>query len=44
MKPLLKYFLFGALSSAIIVYGISLAYGLTGSTNIGEVIQGLRYT
>ena len=36
----LKYFLFGALSSAIIIYGISLSYGLTGSTNIGEVIQG----
>ncbi len=36
----LKYFLFGALSSAIIIYGISLAYGLTGSTNIGEVIHG----
>jgi NADH-quinone oxidoreductase subunit N len=36
----LKYFLFGALSSAIIVYGISLSYGLTGSTNIGEIIQG----
>ena len=36
----LKYFLFGALSSAIIVYGISLSYGLTGSTNIGEVIRG----
>src|SRR3989337_2360479 len=36
----LKYFLFGALSSAIIVYGISIAYGITGSTNIGEVIQG----
>ena len=36
----LKYFLFGALSSAIIVYGISLAYGITGSTNINEVIQG----
>ncbi|MCI4432629.1 MAG: NADH-quinone oxidoreductase subunit N, partial [Nitrosopumilus sp.] len=33
-------FLFGALSSAIIVYGISLSYGLTGSTNIGEIIQG----
>ena len=32
--------MFGALSSAIIVYGISLAYGITGSTNIGEVIQG----
>jgi len=36
----LKYFLFGALSSAIIVYGISIAYGLTGSTNIGDVIRG----
>jgi len=36
----LKYFLFGALSSAIIIYGISLAYGITGSTNIAEVIQG----
>ena len=36
----LKYFLFGALSSAIIIYGISISYGLTGSTNIGEVMQG----
>jgi len=36
----IKYFLFGALASAIIIYGISLAYGVTGSTNIGEVIQG----
>jgi NADH-quinone oxidoreductase subunit N len=39
----LKYFLFGALSSAIIVYGISLVYGITGSTNIGEVITGLSH-
>ncbi len=37
----LKYFLFGAMSSAIIVYGISLAYGLTGSTNIAEVMAGM---
>lgn len=36
----LKYFLFGALSSAIIIYGISIAYGLTGSTNIAEVVEG----
>ena len=36
----IKYFLFGALSSAIIIYGISLSYGLTGSTNIGDVIEG----
>lgn len=37
----LKYFLFGAMSSAIIVYGISMVYGLTGTTNISEVIVGL---
>ena len=37
----LKYFLFGAMSSAIIIYGISLAYGLTGSTNIAEVMVGM---
>jgi len=36
----LKYFLFGALASAIIIYGISISYGLTGSTNISEVIHG----
>ncbi len=36
----LKYFLFGALSSGIIIYGISIAYGLTGSTNIEQVIDG----
>jgi len=36
----IKYFLFGALSSAIIIYGMSLVYGITGSTNIGEIIQG----
>ena len=28
------------MSSAIIIYGISIAYGITGSTNIGDVIQG----
>lgn len=37
----LKYFLFGALSSAIIIYGISIVYGLTGTTNISGVISGL---
>ena len=36
----IKYFLFGALSSGIIIYGISIAYGLTGSTNIEQVIAG----
>jgi NADH-quinone oxidoreductase subunit N len=36
----LKYFLFGALSSGIIIYGISITYGITGSTNIEQVIAG----
>ncbi|ADD06795.1 NADH dehydrogenase-like complex subunit N [Natrialba magadii ATCC 43099] len=38
----LKYFLIGALSSAIFVYGISLVYGATGHlqlTNIAEVVE-----
>ena len=39
----IKYFLFGALSSGIIIWGISLAYGLTGSTNIEQVISGFSH-
>jgi len=38
----IKYFIFGALSSGLLIYGISLVYGLTGSTNIAMVIQTLR--
>jgi F420H2 dehydrogenase subunit N len=34
----IKYFLFGALSSAILVLAIGLVYGITGTTNIGEAI------
>jgi NADH-quinone oxidoreductase subunit N len=35
----MKYFLLGAFSSGILLYGISLLYGITGSTNIGEIGQ-----
>jgi proton-translocating NADH-quinone oxidoreductase chain N len=35
----IKYFMFGALSSAILVFGIGLVYGITGTTNIGTAIQ-----
>ena len=31
-----KYFILGSFSSAIMLYGIALVYGLTGSTNIAE--------
>jgi NADH-quinone oxidoreductase subunit N len=33
----LKYMLLGAFSSGIFAYGLSLFYGVTGSTNIGEI-------
>jgi len=32
----LKYFLLGAFSSALLLYGVALVYGVTGSTNIAE--------
>jgi NADH-quinone oxidoreductase subunit N len=35
----LKYILFGALSSGIMLYGFSLFYGLTGTTNIIAIRQ-----
>ncbi len=34
----IKYFLFGALSSAILVVAIGFVYGITGTTNIGQAI------
>ncbi|HEV8168797.1 MAG TPA: proton-conducting transporter membrane subunit, partial [Pyrinomonadaceae bacterium] len=33
----MKYFLLGAFSSGVLLYGISLLYGIAGSTNIGEI-------
>ncbi len=32
-----KYFVLGALSSAMFLYGIALVYGATGSTNLGQI-------
>jgi NADH-quinone oxidoreductase subunit N len=37
----LKYFLTGAFASAITLYGVSLVYGFTGSTNYEQVGQAL---
>ncbi len=37
----LKYFIYGAVASAIILYGLTLLYGLGGSTNILEIQQNL---
>ena len=43
MRLPIKYFMFGALSSAILVFAIGLVYGITGTTNIGGAIQGLAH-
>ena len=37
----IKYFMFGALSSAILVVAIGLVYGITGTTNIAQSIQAM---
>jgi NADH-quinone oxidoreductase subunit N len=34
-----KYFLFGAMASAVMLYGFSLIYGFTGTTNIYEITE-----
>ncbi len=34
-----KYFLFGAMTSAVMLYGFSLIFGFTGSTNIYEITE-----
>src|SRR5438105_1666179 len=38
----MKYFLLGAFSSGILLYGMSVVYGLTGSTNLGEIGKALN--
>ena len=37
----MKYFLLGAFSSGVLLYGISLVYGITGSTNLEAIANAL---
>lgn len=37
----MKYFLLGAFSSGILLYGMSLLFGVAGSTNIGQIAPGV---
>jgi NADH-quinone oxidoreductase subunit N len=37
----LKYFVLGALASGILLYGVSLLYGFTGSTLFGDIAVGM---
>ena len=38
----IKYLLLGAFSSGIMLYGMSLLYGITGTTNLSEILAFLR--
>src|SRR5205085_2330535 len=38
----LKYFLFGGMSAAFTLFGLSLIYGLTGSTHLRQIAEALR--
>jgi NADH-quinone oxidoreductase subunit N len=40
----LKYFLFGAITSALMLYGMSLVYGATGTTDLREIADSLATT
>src|ERR671915_123982 len=37
----MKYFLLGAFSSGILLYGMSMLYGVAGSTNLGDIGRSL---
>jgi NADH-quinone oxidoreductase subunit N len=38
----LKYFLFGGMSAAFTLFGLSLLYGLSGSTNLAQIAAALK--
>lgn len=38
----LKYLLLGALASAVLLYGMALVFGFTGTTQLGEIAQALQ--
>jgi NADH-quinone oxidoreductase subunit N len=40
----IKFFLFGVLSSAVMLYGMSLIYGVTGQTNLTQIGRSLSAT
>ena len=42
LEAALKYFIIGSLSSALMLFGMSLVYGITGSTNINAIIEFFR--
>jgi len=42
LEAALKYFIIGSLSSALMLFGMSLVYGITGTTNLPAIIEFFR--
>jgi NADH-quinone oxidoreductase subunit N len=42
LEGALKYFLLGIFASAILIYGMTWTYGLTGSTNLDQIARNLQ--
>jgi NADH-quinone oxidoreductase subunit N len=40
----MKYFLLGAFSSGVLLYGMSILFGIAGSTNLGDISQSVSAT
>ena len=40
----MKYFLYGAVTSAVMLYGMSLLYGATGTTDLAQIAQMLLFS
>lgn len=40
----MKYFVLGALASGMLLYGMSMIYGMTGTLDLGDIIAALRDT
>jgi NADH-quinone oxidoreductase subunit N len=39
----IKYFVFGAVTSTVMLFGLSLLFGLSGSTSYGSIAQAVRF-
>jgi len=44
LEAALKYFIIGSLSSALMLFGMSLLYGVSGSTNIPAIVEFFKNT
>ena len=40
----MKYYLFGGMSAAFLLFGFSYLYGITGSTNLDQVMQAIHHS